>query len=385
MSGKESILFVIDQFVNPYAGTESQLFKLLENLPRLGFEPHLLVLRDSEFVRSGRIPCSVCALPHHKLLDPRTWWHLWMFGRRMRKNGVRLAHVFFNDASILCPPVFRAIGLRTLISRRDMGYWYTPLLIRLLRCTRRWVAGVVVNSEAVSEVTRKNEGFGLEHISVIYNGYEHAKDRSPSKGIPDLEYFSRSGPVAFLVANIRPIKRIQDAILAIAKLKKIGRHLNLVVIGGGDAYDLRAFAREQGIEEQVLFAGSRPDVSYWLVNGFVGLSCSESEGYSNAVVEYMQAGLPVVASDVGGNCEAVLDGETGFRFLPGDVENLAKRLADLLDNPEQASKMGAAGRRLAEERHGLEKMLRAHADLYQRLLGPSAVTPSKAGTKENWT
>lgn len=381
MSGKESVLFVIDQFVNPYAGTESQLFKLLENLPSLGFQPHLLVLRDSEFVRAGRVPSEVSVLPRYKLLDPRTWWHLWRFARRMRQAGFRLAHVFFNDASILCPPVFRVSGIRTLISRRDMGYWYTPTLLGLLRLTRHCVDGVVVNSQAVSEVTRGSERYRPERISLIYNGFEVA-DQRPTYQIPELESLSRTGPVAFLVANIRPIKRIQDAVSAIALLKAGGRHLNLVVIGAGDSRPLEALARRKGVEGQILFAGSRSDVSGWLPFGFVGLSCSESEGYSNAVVEYMQAGLPVVATDVGGNREAVAEGGTGWRFKPGDTQVLAKRLADLLDNPNQARAMGAAGRRLAQDRHGLERMLKEHADLYQRLLGNSSATLPKAEIPE---
>lgn len=368
MHRKESILFVIDQFVNPYAGTESQLFKLLENMPQLGFQPHLLVLRDSLFVRDGKLPCEVSVLPHYKLRDPRTWWHLWRFARQMRrKNGVRLAHIFFNDASVLCPPVFHFSGLRTLISRRDLGYWYTPPLLKLLRITRRWVAGVVVNSEAVSRVTHVCEGYDQKLISVIYNGYENVEG-PPDSTVPELEQIGQTGPIAFLVANIRPIKRIQDAISAVALLKERGRHLNLVVIGGGDTLELQVQARRQGVGAQILFAGSRSDVSVWLRYGFVGLSCSESEGYSNAVVEYMQAGLPVVATDVGGNCEAVTEGKTGWRFTPGDTETLARRLADLLDNPEQASAMGAAGRRVAEERHGLERMLQAHFELYQSLV-----------------
>lgn len=370
MQSREPVLFVIDQFLNPYAGTESQLFKLLEGISSVGFEPRLLVLKSSAYTSANSMPCPVDVLGHHRLSSPRTWWALWRYTRRLRQQGFRLAHVFFNDASLICPPVFRACGVQTLISRRDMGYWYTPVLVRLLRFTRRWVSGVVVNSQAVGEVTATTEGYAQDQVHVIYNGYDSAEpEAGDSETVPELQALSAQGPVAFLVANIRQIKRIEDALAAVAALGQRGHLLGLAVIGGGDSEALQHRADQLGIGQRVLFMGSRSDVTRCLAYGSVGLSCSESEGYSNAVVEYMQAGLPVVASDVGGNREAVVDGKTGWRYPVGDIEALTDRLERLLLNQKDASFMGQAGKDLARERHELKAMVQAHARLYSQIVG----------------
>jgi glycosyltransferase involved in cell wall biosynthesis len=82
----------------------------------------------------------------------------------------------------------------------------------------------------------------------------------------------------------------------------------------------------------------------------------------------MQAGLPVVASDVGGNREAVIDGETGWRYPVGDVNALADRLQNLLMNEKSARDMGQAGKALAGKRHDMQIMVQAHASLYGRLI-----------------
>jgi glycosyltransferase involved in cell wall biosynthesis len=363
------VLFVIDQFLNPYAGTESQLFKLLEQISSVGFEPRLLVLKSSTYINANPMPCPVDVLGHHSLSSPLTWLALWRYARGLRRQGVRLAHVFFNDASLLCPPVFRACGLQTLISRRDMGYWYTPVMVRLLRVTGRWVSGVVVNSEAVGEVTAAVEGYQRDQIHVIYNGYDTEKHIEPDSELyRGLQTLAAKGPVAFLVANIRQIKRIEDALSAVAALNGCGHYLALAVVGGGDSKALQQQAHLLGIGEKVLFMGSRSDVTQCLAYGSVGLSCSESEGYSNAVVEYMQAALPVVASDVGGNREAIIDGETGWRYPVGEVNALADRLQSLLMNEKSAREMGQAGKALAGKRHNLQIMVQAHAVLYGRLI-----------------
>jgi glycosyltransferase involved in cell wall biosynthesis len=82
----------------------------------------------------------------------------------------------------------------------------------------------------------------------------------------------------------------------------------------------------------------------------------------------MQAALPVVASDVGGNREAIIDGETGWRYPVGEVNALADRLQSLLMNEKSAREMGQAGKALAGKRHNLQIMVQAHAVLYGRLI-----------------
>lgn len=368
--GMEPILFVIDHFRNPYAGTEGQLFQLVKGLDRSRFAPYLLVFSDSDYLREHGFPCRYEVLGHSRLSSPSTWGALWQFARRFRSEGGRLAHVFFNDPSVICPPVFRCQGIKTLISRRDMGYWYTSAWRAALMITGRFVSAVITNSQAVSAVTARKELLPPKRIHVVYNGYEGVPQttRQPSD-LVDLRRRYPEAVFAGLVANIRPIKRIQDAIEALGDKHRCSGKIHLLVIGDGDPAELMNLAVDRGVENRVHFLGRRSDVKSCLQVLDLALLCSESEGFSNAVVEYMQADLPVVCSDVGGNPEAIDHGETGYLYPCGDVGTLAVFLSKLSESEELRRSMGDKAGKVARERFGMEQMVERHQAIYQRVVG----------------
>ena len=198
------ILYVIDCFKDPNAGTEGQLHQLVKHLDREKFTPELLVFSNSDWLAKNPFPCHVHVLGYRSLSSPATWWALLKFAKSFAARGGRLAHVFFNDASIICPPVFKLFGIKTLISRRDMGYWYTSGNKALLNFTRLFTCGAAVNSKAVAEVTCEVEGFKSEDVHVIYNGYE--TDSGIYSAVPELELIkSNTDFLMTLVANIRPV------------------------------------------------------------------------------------------------------------------------------------------------------------------------------------
>ena len=176
-----------------------------------------------------------------------------------------------------------------------------------------------------------------------------------------------------LVANYRPLKRIEDAIRALSLVVEKGGRAQLVIVGSGDWEPLRRLAEDLKVARRVYFPGRRDDVKECLKHGYIGLLCSESEGYSNSIVEYMQASLPTVVSDVGGNREAVVEGETGFRYPIGNIEALSEHILMLLNDPCLAKQMGTAGKELADQRHNLRKMIGSHVDLYFSVLDRYAV------------
>lgn len=370
------VLFVIDYFGNPHAGTEGQLFNLVSGLDRDQVEPHLLVFEESPWLAEHGFPCDYTVLGHRSLSSPGTWFGLWRLARQFRSNGFQLAHVFFNDPSIICPPIFHLAGIKSLISRRDMGYWYTPTLKRLLRLTGRFAAGAITNSEAVKAVTQASEGFSREAIHVIYNGYpgESGSGHVTAVSVEPLATLRNKGRVLMgLTANIRPIKRMQDAIAVVARLRDTVPLLDLVIIGAGDNTALKEQAARAGVSERVHFLGARDDVKACLGYLDIGILCSESEGFSNAIVEYLQAGLPVVCSNVGGNPEAVRDAENGFVFPMGDIEGFSEAVLRLANSPELRKKLGDAARRDAVERFDMSVMVNSHQALYRRITGEAGV------------
>lgn len=363
------ILFVIDFFRNPHAGTEGQLYQLITGLDRRRFEPTLLVFKPSEYLDSVDFPCAVKVLGHSRLLSIKTWLSLWVIAKKFRSEGGRVAHVFFNDPSVICPPIFRMLGIHTIISRRDMGYWYTRKYLAMLNFSGRFAALAITNSQAVRKVTVEQEPFRLTSTRIIYNGYE-CEEAQPA--VPDdLKELRRSHPdavFAVIVANIRPIKRVEDAVRAVEALSGKTLDLHLVIIGDGDPKALKETSKKLGIEEQVHFLGARRDVKECLTGLDIGLLCSESEGFSNSLVEYMQAGLPVVCSAVGGNPEAITHGENGFLYSCGNLNELADCLKRLVTDSALRARFGGNAKASARQRFSMETMVQQHEDVYDSLL-----------------
>lgn len=362
------VLYVIDHFKNPNAGTEGQLYQLIKHLDRQKYAPQLLLFSDSAWLQKSDFPCPVEVIGSSSLSSPKTWWRLFVAAQRFRRAGGRLAHVFFNDPSIICPPVFKLCAIQTIISRRDMGYWYTNRLKKLLNLTRRCCSGVVVNSQAVAEITCASEGFSKADVTVIYNGYE--AQNNPLSNIAELAAIKGGGrQIVGLVANIRPIKRIDDMIKALAVIKDSAPLLDFVHIGDGDSSELKALAKRLGVGERVHFLGPRADIKSCLQYFDLAALCSQSEGFSNAIVEYLQSGIPVVCSRVGGNPEAVRSGFNGCLYDCGDVDALAKGLSELVLNKETRLLYSKNAQQQANERYTVEAMIESHQVLYRSLGG----------------
>jgi glycosyltransferase involved in cell wall biosynthesis len=123
-----------------------------------------------------------------------------------------------------------------------------------------------------------------------------------------------------------------------------------------------------GLRDSFHFAGRQADVTPFINSACIGVLTSISEGFSNALLEYMGAGLPVVATDVGGNSEVVRDGETGFLFPVGNHQVLAEKLIRLLMSPDLAVAIGSNGRELAAREFSLDVMIHKHEDYYRGLI-----------------
>ncbi len=132
--------------------------------------------------------------------------------------------------------------------------------------------------------------------------------------------------------------------------------------------ELQNLAQQLGIASQLSFAGGVSDLPAFLGDASMFVLPSRSEGFSNAIIEAMAASLPVVATDVGGNAEAVLEGVTGRIVPPEDVDALVSAVLETLENPEEARAMAEAGRQRVQERFTTEAMMRQLTATYQSLL-----------------
>ena len=345
-------------------GTENQLIFLLQRLDRKRVAPRLACLRARE--RSPRLPedvvPAVLNIPEFRgtgllsgLRRARAW---------IRRERLDVVLTFFRDANIVGTLGGRWAGIPVITTRRNMGFMHTPREFLLLRFLNRFAVLILANSEAVRERTIHREKAPPERVRVILNAVEADRFRPVDPGDRAALRARLGLPVDGLlvgcVANLRPVKGHLRLIEAFAAVQADLPRAGLVLVGEGPLQ--AALAREveeRGLREAVHFLGQRGDVPDLLPAFDLCALASESEGLSNALLEAMACGLPVVATAVGGNPELLEDGALGRLVPPGDPVALGRALRELLADPAERSRLGAAARVRVLERHDPERALEA--------------------------
>jgi glycosyltransferase involved in cell wall biosynthesis len=176
------------------------------------------------------------------------------------------------------------------------------------------------------------------------------------------------GAAVATIVSVGRLHEPKDFVTLARALRELPRDgFRALIVGDGpDRPAVERELRDGGVEDRVELTGERGDVPRLLADADVFVLSSRSECMPISVLEAMAAGLPVVATAVGGLPEMVVDGETGLLVEPGDAEGMGRALARLAADPETRARMGAAGRRRVEERFDLPAFRDAHLALYER-------------------
>lgn len=174
----------------------------------------------------------------------------------------------------------------------------------------------------------------------------------------------------------------KDQRLLIATVAKEALNCQLLLIGSGPYYqDIQDWSAKNGFDKAVQFLGERGDVAELLASSDVFVLTSLYEGFPISILEAMRAGLPVVASDVGGVNEAVIDQKTGYLIPRGDASVLADRLRLLINNADLRQEMGRAGRQLFLDKFTKQVMLEKTQAVYEKALALNQVTTERVPLK----
>ncbi len=224
---------------------------------------------------------------------------------------------------------------------------------------------------AVSDELRQfleAEGFPRGRVRVLPNGIDLGPPptRERRAAARRVLGFDGEAPLIGTAARLDPVKDLATLVRAFDDVRRKQPHAKLVIFGDGPERDrLAEEAARRGVEGSLAFAGHRADVRDLLPAFDLYVNCSTYEGVSLTILEAMAAGIPVVASAVGGTPEVVVDGATGSLVPARDATALAKAMLGLLENPETRTRFGAAGRLRAEERFDFERMM----SMYRRAYG----------------
>ncbi len=237
---------------------------------------------------------------------------------------------------------------------------------RLLISKRDRLFGV---GEAVRQALIANEGLPANRVEVIYNGIDF-KAYATGDRIAARRALN-AGPDDFIIMQVARLDYLKDhvtAVRAIARIAEHHRQARLVLIGDGPERELiESAARELGVFDRVQMLGTRSDVAALLPGADLFFLTSISEGIPLTPLEAMAASIPVVATDVGGMREVVVENETGLLAPARDDGCLARQVLRLANNPELRRSMGLAGRARAKRLFDESRMCADYGRHYEEM------------------
>ncbi len=340
-------------------GSERQTVELVRRLDPSRFRVHLACFRTGgplqplvpDAVPIARFPVRGFG----RMGSARQWIR---FARWCRDIEARLVHTCDLYANIFGLTAAALAGVPARIgSRREILTGdKTPVQLAAQRAAYRRAHAVLANSEAAARQLA-HEGVDTARIRVIPNGVD--LERVPPRRTRDI--IRR----IVTVANLRPEKGHDVLIDAAPSILAAYGDAEFHIAGDGPCADaLAARARERGVAGRVHMLGHCDRIPDLLAGQDLFVLPSRSEALPNAVIEAMAAGLPVVASRVGGIPELIDDRRTGRLVPPGDAAALAAAIVELMNEPTHAAALGRAGQRRAQERYAFPRMVGRVEDLY---------------------
>ena len=390
---KPRILQLVDSFDE--GGSERQALQLTRLLHNSGrYQVLLACLKSNGVLRSqvadldlGEIPCY----PLTRFYDPNALRQLRRLVHDLRRLRIDVLHThdFYTNIFGMVAGFIAGVPVR-IASRRETNGMRSPAQQQTQRAAYALAHQIVGNSEAVRR-TLVAESVHKNKIAIIHNGFDpnrvvstKSSSRNQALAALGLEKYS-SRRFVTIVANMR--HDVKDYPMFLRTARRVSDAIpdvGFLLAGEGELKSsLESLAATLGLANKTLFLGRVANIATLLSVSEVGVLTSKAEGFSNSILEYMAAGRPVVATDVGGAREAIVDGETGYLVGSGDDELMAARIISLLEAPEIATRMGEAGKQVVADRFSTAAQLHNTEALYEKLLRKKhgqAEKPDKANT-----
>ncbi|MEW4526869.1 glycosyltransferase [Maioricimonas sp. JC845] len=354
-------------------GAERALVSLVRRLDRNRWQPIVYCLS-----RRGPLgdDLDAAGIPLH-CLDAGSSLDAGVVGRlrsRLRQDRPQILQTFLFHANLAGRLAARWAGVPIVVAGIRVAEQEKRWHLLLERLTRRLVTHHVCVSRRVADHAIREMRLDRQRVSVIPNGVEF--DRFQSAGACDLSQFGIpiESRVLVSVGRLHPQKGYDLLIEAIAPLLADPPGWQLLIVGEGPARsDLERQIREAGLEGRIHLPGYRDDVPSILAAADAFVLASRWEGMPNVVLEAMAAGLPVVATDVEGIDELIVDGQTGIVCKPKTVHELRRGLERLLSRSDGGAALGVNAQLFVEERFAIESVVRMYDELYVRLLSDAGI------------
>jgi glycosyltransferase involved in cell wall biosynthesis len=349
------------------SGAEKQMVLLAKGLPRDRFQIEVATLTrmgplEAE-LRGAGIP--VTAMGKRLKFDPFALARLTKFLKNREFDVVQ--------TWIFAANTYGRVGARlsgvpvVVVAEMAVDLWkgrYERFVDRLLA---PWCDRLVGNSHAVVDFYRKL-GVSDDRLAMIYSGTDDEPPACDPRSLRSEFGFVPDAPLVLFVGRLAEQKRVNDLLKALDLLQHVQPDLRSLIVGEGPLREhLEQTAQAYDLNGRLQFLGHRDDVPRLMAAADVVVLPSAYEGLPNVVLEAMRFGKPVVATAAPGTTEVVVDGETGVLVPVGNVMLLARAIRDIVRDPAQASRLGAAGRARVESLFRVDTMVAQFGELYENL------------------
>jgi glycosyltransferase involved in cell wall biosynthesis len=369
-SGRIRVLFLIGELGR--GGAERQLLELVSRLDRERYEPIVCCLAPptglSDAIRE--VGVEVISLNKRPGIGPVALCRLCWIMRRLRPAVVHSYLFSANWRGLLGGRLLRVPVI--ISSVRNVDFHPTFGLTMLDRLMGVFVDRVIANADAVKRFVVERHWIDRDRVHVVYNGIGLERIDAAIRthdSDPGGESARRRRPTVIKVASLTPKKDHSTFLEAARLVLKTVPDARFLIVGGGKLHGvLDRRIRELGLQDSIVLVGETSNVAGHLVEADVSVLTSLREGCSNALLESMALGTPIVATDVGGNSELVRDGVEGFLVPTGDASGVAERVVQLLLDADLRARMGRAGRARIDSRFTAARMVDDTVALYEELL-----------------
>ncbi|HET7207527.1 MAG TPA: glycosyltransferase [Terriglobales bacterium] len=345
-------------------GSERQFAALARSLDRAAFDVHLGCIQNIGPLGEGFRGVAQFGLGGslYRMQSVKTRLRL---ARQLRRGDIAIAHAFDFYTNLTLVPAARLARVPVVIgSQRQLGDLLTPAQSWAQAAVLRLCDRVVCNSQAAADGLLK-QGISKRKLVVIGNGLP---DSAFAETVPALARRSGVLRVGMIARMNARYKNHHGFLSAAAKLAQRQSNLEFVLVGNGPLRtELENYARDLGIADRVCFLGDRQDIPAILASLDVSLVPSDSESLSNVILESMAAGVPVVATAVGGTPE-LLNDRRGVLVPPNDENALSIGVEQLLKDGSLRQRMGSVSREFARANFTLDAIRSRYQDLYRELL-----------------
>ncbi|MCM8795290.1 MAG: glycosyltransferase [Candidatus Omnitrophica bacterium] len=347
-------------------GTERYLLSFLEELPKEKFEFSVFCIADAPLLNDPHYKIDYPVIVNNiKRFSLITCFRFFLY---LKKYKPQILHSFLYHSNIFARIMGRLAGIKIVISEeRSTNYKKKWLYILLERLTWRLSTTIWVNNVSIKDILVRREKIRPEKIQILLTGI---KLPASSQKIHNKRYLNIPED-RFVLGNICRFCEQKNLIKLLEVMKIVSIKIPeaiLVLVGDGPLMKiLKKFCQENNLEDKVIFTGWRNDISEILDCLDVFVSLSKEEGLSCSVMEAMAKGIPVVASDIPGYRELVIDGVTG-RLVPLNDLTAAQAIEELYKKRDKFSQVAMKAKRHIEENFNFQRFAQIRQDLYKELV-----------------